>query len=86
MPAILDRIMRAGEGRILKELSKTVAKVNSFESATVALTDEELRAKTAKFKDRYANGESLDDLLPEAFATVREASKRTLGQRHTTCS
>jgi preprotein translocase subunit SecA len=82
MPAILDRIMRAGEGRILKELSKTVVKVNSFESAIVALSDEELRAKTAEFKDRYAKGESLEDLLPEAFATVREAAKRTLGQRH----
>jgi preprotein translocase subunit SecA len=82
MPAILDRIMRAGEGRILKELSKTVVKVNSFEAATVALTDDELRAKTNEFKARYANGESLDDLLPEAFAAVREASKRTLGQRH----
>jgi preprotein translocase subunit SecA len=82
MAAILDRIMRAGEGRILKELSKTVVRVNSFEAATVALTDEELRAKTDEFKARYAKGESLDDLLPEAFATVREASKRTLGQRH----
>jgi len=82
MAAILDRIMRAGEGRILKELSKTVVKVNSFEAATVALTDEELRAKTDEFKARYASGESLDDLLPEAFAAVREASKRTLGQRH----
>ena len=82
MPAILDRIMRAGEGRILKELSKTVVKVNSFEPAIVALSDEDLRAKTAEFKARYAKGESLDDLLPEAFATVREAAKRTLGQRH----
>ena len=82
MAAILDRIMRAGEGRILKELSKTVVKVNSFEAATVALSDEELRAKTNEFKARYASGESLDDLLPEAFAAVREASKRTLGQRH----
>ena len=82
MPAILDRIMRAGEGRILKELSKTVVKVNSFELATVALSDEELRAKTDEFKTRYAKGESLDELLPEAFATVREAAKRTLGQRH----
>ena len=81
MAAILDRIMRAGEGRILKELSKTVVKVNSFEAATVALSDEELRAKTDEFKARYASGESLDDLLPEAFAAVREASKRTLGQR-----
>ena len=82
MAAILDRIMRAGEGRILKELSKTVVKVNSFEAATVALSDEELRAKTNEFRARYASGESLDDLLPEAFAAVREASKRTLGQRH----
>ena len=82
MAAILDRIMRAGEGRILKELSKTVVKVNSFEASTVALSDEELRAKTDEFKARYAKGESLNDLLPEAFATVREASKRTLGQRH----
>jgi len=82
MPAILDRIMRAGEGRILKELSKTVVKVNSFEAATVALSDDQLRSKTEEFKARYANGESLDDLLPEAFAVVREASKRTLGQRH----
>lgn len=82
MPAILDRIMRAGEGRILKELSKTVVKVNSFESGTVALSDEELRSKTDEFKVRYAKGESLDDLLPEAFAVVREAAKRTLGQRH----
>jgi preprotein translocase subunit SecA len=82
MAAILDRIMRAGEGRILKELSKTVVKVNSFEAATVALSDEELQAKTDEFKTRYAKGESLDELLPEAFATVREAAKRTLGQRH----
>jgi len=82
MPAILDRIMRAGEGRILKKLSQTVVKVNSFEAAIVALTDEELRAKTDEFKARYAKGESLDELLPEAFATVREAAKRTLGQRH----
>jgi preprotein translocase subunit SecA len=63
-------------------LSKTVVKVNSFEAATVALSDDQLRAKTDEFKARYANGESLDDLLPEAFAAVREASKRTLGQRH----
>jgi preprotein translocase subunit SecA len=82
VPAILDRIMRAGEGRILKELSKTVVKVNAFERAIMALSDSGLRAKTEEFKARYAKGESLDDLLPEAFATVREAAKRTLGQRH----
>jgi preprotein translocase subunit SecA len=74
--------MRAGEGKILRDLSKIVDKVNGFESAIAPLSDEALRAKTDEFKSRYAGGESLDDLLPEAFAVVREAAKRTLGQRH----
>ncbi|MTA06281.1 MAG: preprotein translocase subunit SecA, partial [Actinobacteria bacterium] len=82
MASILDRIMRAGEGKILRDLSKIVDKVNSFESSTVALSDDQLRAKTDEFKSRLAQGETLDDLLPEAFAVVREAAKRTLGQRH----
>ncbi len=80
--SILDRILRAGEGRILKELAKIAEEVNSFESAISALTDAELQAKTPEFKSRYENGEDLDDLLPEAFAVVREAARRTLGQRH----
>ncbi len=79
---ILDRILRAGEGRILKELAKIADEVNSFESKIAALSDTELQAKTPEFKNRLANGEDLDDLLPEAFAVVREAAKRTLGQRH----
>ena len=82
MPAIFDRIMRAGEGRILKELSKVVVQVNAQESRMVAMSDDELRQQTQIFKDRFAQGETLDDLLPEAFAVVREAAKRTLGQRH----
>ena len=82
MSKLLDRIMRAGEGKILRDLAKIVDKVNSFEATTVPLTDEALQAKTAEFKQRLANGETLDDLLPEAFAVVREAAKRTLGQRH----
>ncbi len=82
MSKLLDRIMRAGEGKILRELSKVVDKVNSFESSISPLSDEALRAKTDEFKKRLADGETLDDLLPEAFAVVREAAKRTLGQRH----
>ncbi len=74
--------MRAGEGKILRDLSKVVDQVNAFEPAISPLSDESLRAKTAEFKTRFAGGESLDDLLPEAFAVIREAAKRTLGQRH----
>ena len=74
--------MRAGEGKILRDLSKVVDQVNAFEPAISPLSDESLRAKTAEFKSRFASGESLDDLLPEAFAVIREAAKRTLGQRH----
>jgi preprotein translocase subunit SecA len=82
MPAFFDRILRAGEGKILRELSKVVVRVNAFEGSISPLSDEELQAKTGEFKKRHSNGESLDDLLPEAFAVVREAAKRTLGQRH----
>ena len=82
MASILDRIMRAGEGKILRDLSKIVDQVNAFESSISPLSDEQLRAKTDEFKSRLAKGETLDDLLPEAFAVVREAAKRTLGQRH----
>ncbi|CAB4331796.1 MAG: preprotein translocase subunit SecA [Actinobacteria bacterium] len=82
MPAFFDRILRAGEGRILRDLSKIVVVVNAHESRISAMSDSELRAQTQIFKERYAKGESLDDLMPEAFAVVREAAKRTLGQRH----
>jgi preprotein translocase subunit SecA len=82
MTKIFDRLMRAGEGKILRELSKVVDQVNSFEPAISTLSDDALRGKTDEFKSRFQSGESLDDLLPEAFAVVREAAKRTLGQRH----
>ena len=82
MSKIIDRIMRAGEGKILRELSKVVDQVNAFEPAISALSDDALRAKTDEFKSSFAAGSTLDDLLPEAFAVVREAAKRTLGQRH----
>jgi preprotein translocase subunit SecA len=82
MPAFVDKILRAGEGRILRELSKISDSVNAQEPRFVAMSDDELREQTTIFKDRYAKGETLDDLLPEAFAAVREAAKRTLGQRH----
>ena len=82
MVAILDKILRAGEGRALKQLEKLVVLVNQEEERFAKMTDQELREMTTQFKKRYADGEFLDDLLPQAFAVVREASKRTLGQRH----
>src|SRR5262249_39731423 len=81
VPVILDSILRAGEGRILRQLKRIADQINSVEDDFVAMSDAELRAMTDEFKQRYAEGESLDDLLPEAYAAVREAAKRTLGQR-----
>jgi preprotein translocase subunit SecA len=80
--SVLDKILRAGEGKILRTLESLAAQVNALEEHYVAMSDDDLRGLTADFKLRISNGESLDDLLPEAFAAVREASKRTLGQRH----
>lgn len=80
--SVLSKLMRAGEGKILRKLHRIADQVNSIEEDFVNLSDAELRALTDEYKERYANGESLDDLLPEAFATVREAAKRVLGQRH----
>jgi preprotein translocase subunit SecA len=82
VPVILDSVLRAGEGKILRKLKRIAGQVNSIEDDFVAMSDAELRSMTDELKQRYAGGESLDDLLPEAFATVREAAKRTLGQRH----
>ncbi|MHB8341718.1 MAG: preprotein translocase subunit SecA [Mycobacteriales bacterium] len=79
---VLDRLLRVGEGRLLRRLSALADQVNSVEEDFGALSDAELRAMTDELRARLADGESLDDLLPEAFATVREAAKRTLGQRH----
>ena len=79
---ILDKILRAGEGRLVRRLEGIAGVVSALEPDVVALSDSDLRAKTQEFRTRLANGQSLDDLLPEAFAVVREAAKRTLGQRH----
>src|SRR4051794_25919975 len=79
---IVEKLLRAGEGRTLKRLEGLAAQVNALEEDFVRLSDAELREETDKFRARLADGETLDDLLPEAFATVREAAKRTLGQRH----
>ncbi len=82
MPAFFDKLLRAGEGKILRKLHGIADQVNAIEGDFVSMSDGELRALTDEFRKRYADGEKLDDLLPETFATVREAAKRTLGQRH----
>jgi preprotein translocase subunit SecA len=79
---VLDKILRIGEGKILRNLERIVVQVNAIEPAMQACSDEELRAITQELKLRHTNGESLDDLMPEAFALVREAAWRVLGQRH----
>jgi len=82
VPAIVDKILRIGEGKILRQLASISQSVNVIEDDFVAMTDEELQAQTVAFKERLEAGETLDDVMPEAFATVREAAKRVLGQRH----
>ena len=82
MPVLFDKLLRAGEGKIIKRLNGLVDQVNAVENDFTVLSDAELRGLTDEFRSRLADGESLDDLLPEAFATVREAARRTLGQRH----
>src|ERR1041384_3542855 len=82
VPAILDRLLRIGEGKILRQLETIAKAVNAIEDDFVKMTDAELQGMTAEFKNRLEKGETLDDLMPEAFATVREASKRVIGQRH----
>ncbi|MEN2738018.1 preprotein translocase subunit SecA [Microbacterium sp. X-17] len=78
----LEKLLRAGEGRLLRRLQQVAKAVNALEDEYSHLTDEELRGETAEFRARYEAGETLDKLMPEAFAAVREAAKRTLGQRH----
>ncbi|MET0915208.1 MAG: preprotein translocase subunit SecA, partial [Jiangellaceae bacterium] len=82
MPELFDKLLRAGEGKIVKRLNGLVDQVNAVEDDFTVLSDAELRALTDEFRSRLADGETLDDLLPEAFSTVREAARRTLGQRH----
>nr|WP_276312604.1 preprotein translocase subunit SecA [Bifidobacterium santillanense] len=79
---IVDKALRMGEGRQIKKLENVAKAVNALEDEISALSDEELKAQTPKFKQQLDNGKKLDDIMPEAFATVREVSKRTLGQRH----
>jgi preprotein translocase subunit SecA len=79
---ILDRILRAGEGKKLKALQAMVPDINAWEPEFQKLSDDALRAKTVEFRDRLANGASLDDLAIEAFAVTREAAQRVIGQRH----
>ena len=80
--AILSKIFGDANARYIKSLQPIVNRINELEKDFEKLSDSELKNKTAEFKKRLSEGESLDDLLPEAFAGVREASKRTLGQRH----
>ena len=80
--AFLGKLFKSNEAKAISSWGPIVERINSFEESYANLSEEELRAKTTEFKNRLAKGESLDDILSEAFAVVREASKRTLGQRH----
>ena len=80
--ALLDRILRAGEGKKVKALAGIVPEINALEPAMQALSDAALQAKTAEFRQRLERGEDVDDLMIEAFAVVREAASRVIGQRH----
>ncbi len=82
MANVLEKVLRVGEGRVLRRLERYAQAVNHLEDDFSQLSDEDLKNETVEFRERYSNGESLEDLLPEAFAAVREAAKRTLGMRH----
>ena len=79
---VAKAIFGSSNDRYVRSLRKIVDRINGFEPTVSAMSDEELAEQTVLFRERLAEGEELDDLLPEAFATVREAAKRTLGQRH----
>ena len=79
---LLAKVIGTQNERELKTLRPIVEPINALEPSIQALTDEKLREKTAEFRQRVANGEALDDLLPEAFAVVREAGRRVLNMRH----
>jgi preprotein translocase subunit SecA len=81
MIKVVDKVLRFGEGKKLRLLEEAVARVSALEPEVSALTDAALRAKTGEFKERFAQGETLDDLMPEAFAVAREAAKRATGMR-----
>src|SRR5687767_345180 len=79
---LAKRFIGDANDRELKKLQPVIARINDLEPTLAKLSDDELRGKTAEFRQRHANGQSLDDLHPEAFAVVREAAKRTMGMRH----
>src|SRR5437016_1617437 len=79
---IFDKLLRTGEGKKIKALAGVVPDINAFEPEIERLSDAELRAKTGDFKQRLDNGEDIDELLIEAYAVVREAGRRVIGQRH----
>ena len=80
--SVFSKILRAGEGKRVRQLEELVGPINALEDEMRSLSDAQLQSKTAEFRARLADGETLDDLLIEAFAVVREASSRVLGQRH----
>ena len=82
MPNFLSKLLSVGSGKEIKAFRGRVGEINYLEDEISQLSDEELRGKTAEFRGRISNGETLDELMPEAFAVVREASKRTIGLRH----
>ncbi|AJM77999.1 preprotein translocase subunit SecA [Rathayibacter toxicus] len=82
MASVLEKVLRVGEGRVLRRLENYAKAVNALEEDFTHLSDDDLKNETVELRERYSEGESLDDLLPEAFAAVREASRRTLGLRH----
>ena len=79
---LFSKIFGSRNQRQLKRMSRVVGKINALEPSLESLSDQELGAKTGEFRDRLDSGESIEDLLPEAFATVREVSRRVLGMRH----
>ena len=82
LPYLARKIFGTRNDRVLKSIAPLVARINEIEPNYKKMSDDELRALTPKFRERLAKGETLDDILPEAFAAVREASLRTLGMRH----
>ena len=80
--SLLDKVFGSHSDKEIKRISKTVDKIEALDEEMQKLSDEELKHKTKEFKERLEMGENLDDLLPEAFAVVREASSRTIGMKH----
>ncbi len=82
LDTLVKKFVGSRNDREIKKIQPLVAKINDLEPRVSSLTDEQLKAKTAEFKQRFENGESLEDLLPDAFAVVRETGKRALNMRH----